>query len=124
MITIAKARKALKAVVAAKGADYNYGDEFRVCRYANDEGEPRCIVGHVLAKLDPEALAVLHEREASSGLSPSIDFAGVLANRIAPEAMRYLAEAQLKQDERGDALGSRFTWGEALAAAEALYKRR
>lgn len=63
-ITYEDAARALDEAVKEKGADYLYeppsGD---VCSYSDREGNPSCIVGHVIAKLNPEAFQKIAENE-------------------------------------------------------------
>jgi hypothetical protein len=101
----------LRAVVAEKGADYVYDRE--VCVYADGDGCPSCIVGHVLARR-----GLLTEEVAQTN-----PVAGEL-DGFTRRARQVLERAQELQDGRYDALGEvvleRHSWGEALAEAEAL----
>lgn len=62
--------EALHAAVAAKGGDYVYPqDEYDGCVYSTRVGEdiyPACIVGHVVAALDPELFQNWAEYEVES----------------------------------------------------------
>lgn len=69
-LTTEEVLKALDEAVAERGADYVYeraehGDQ---CQYSLD-GQPSCIVGHVLAKLDPEKFQQVVEYEQTTGSS-------------------------------------------------------
>lgn len=61
----------LHQVVAEKGGDYIYERAAlgQNCFYSdpNDHTAPSCIVGHVLAKLDPEAFGRVAQEEAFEG---------------------------------------------------------
>lgn len=63
-ITYEDAARALDEAVNEKGTDFVYdppsGD---VCSYTDREGNPSCIVGHVIAKLNPKAFARIAEFE-------------------------------------------------------------
>jgi hypothetical protein len=107
----------LRAIVAEKGAGYRYrqdGDD-RICTYLNQDGSPSCIVGHVAARRGWLDLGTIQSNEALEA-----DEYGSLP--VTPAAHEVLRVAQEVQDARvrGDAEGPRRTWGEALAAAEAI----
>lgn len=55
----------LHQVVAEKGGDYIYEHAGGDCFYSDpyDQSAPSCIVGHVLAKLDPEAFQKVAQKE-------------------------------------------------------------
>lgn len=57
----------LHRIVADKGADYVYPNAGGTCRYSEPDGSPSCIVGHVVAALEPEAFAKTVELEAETG---------------------------------------------------------
>ena len=105
MIDLPEVLEALRAVVAEKGADYVYPHVVGV--YAID-GKPACIVGHVYARF-----GLLDETTCDSG-SPAYK---LHRYRISQAGRRALDNAQQEQDGRGAGHG---TWGEALAAAEAV----
>jgi hypothetical protein len=66
---------ALDAAIAAKGEDYHYKGMTPVtnrylgatCVYAEADGSPSCIVGHVVAALEPELFRQMHEAEEGEG---------------------------------------------------------
>lgn len=111
--TLDEVLDAARAVVDEVGRDYIY--DSRDCRYANDDGSPSCLVGHVIHRLDPEAFAKIADREQGSLI-------GLMASALtgrgwlpvgfwtveAANAMQY---AQWAQDLRQP-------WGLALFEAE------
>ena len=99
MIDLPEVLEHLRAVVAAKGADYVYPES--ACFYAIN-GEPACIVGHVYARL-----GLLDKATQDSGASAW----ALHESKITSNGRDFLGNAQRVQDARG-------TWGEALAAAE------
>lgn len=98
----------MEAVVAEAGEDFVYTDQAHPdCRYLKD-GEPSCIVAHVVAVISPDAVPELADFEFLNPLD--IDLWTI---RFDPQAAHFLYEAQIVQDMPGK------TWGEALAAAKA-----
>lgn len=107
----------LRLVVFEKGADHTYsrvpGSFGPVCVNFYD-GEPSCIVGHVLANLGVSA-----EKAAEMEVSHNVSVVNVARNlkrcgyewEIGEDAVDLLEEAQTLQDNG-------HTWGEALANAE------
>lgn len=112
----------LERAVEEKGADYvdpnapNY-----VCEYADEEGNPLCIVGHVLSYLG-EPLKPTEQEDFNGGLHMTLwgseqDAREVILNPSAFGVDDYdvvgavLGTAQRVQDRAG-------TWGEALEAAK------
>jgi len=98
---------ALREVVADKGADYVYPEEWENqdsgCVYVRD-GQPACIVGHVLARLDSALLdSEVVRSNRSANVLPEVGFEH--------HAAWLLRAAQRVQDVGG-------TWGSAFAAAE------
>lgn len=61
--------EALHKIVAEKGADYVYPGARGTCMYSERDGSPSCIVGHVVAVLEPEAFEKIVEIEAAEGES-------------------------------------------------------
>lgn len=102
---------ALREVVAEKGSEYVYPE--RVCRYAKVTGEPSCIVGHVIHKLDPEAFnkIAIAEAEGSATVDELVALEWIPSDFWDSQAEDALCTAQLLQDMYR-------TWGEALASAE------
>lgn len=118
-----KALELLEEVVAEKGEDYKYEyteDELlrnTGCRYFTDTDtdlRPRCIIGHVFAKLTDDtnpflSQRVAHEYDAGGKTVNAIAF-GSLNLDVDQVAVRVWQAAQSMQD-------SRLTWGKALAHA-------
>ena len=104
MIDLPEVLEHLRAVVAAKGADYVYPES--ACVYSLD-GKPACIVGHVYARLG--LLHLVHRNTVAWEMFQDL---------ISAEARSALETALQVQDGRGYDRTSRGTWGEALAAAE------
>jgi hypothetical protein len=102
MIELNDALNALRKVVAERGEDFVYEGS---CVY-QFEGQPACIVGHVLAHLLPEwwrSTEIVKQNLSAFQLSQC-----GLATADAADA---LEAAQVAQD-------TGLTWGEALEAAE------
>lgn len=125
-MTIEKTIEALKKAVAEKGEDYVYkeNEEIGWCLYSDREsGQPSCIVGHVLADLDPEAFARVRAWELrsarSAGVSTTI-FQRVALPDISPVdrplILALLGDVQNQQDDG-------VAWGPALAESLALIGR-
>lgn len=118
---------ALREVVEGR-EDYIYEpQEGEFCTYSNPDGGPSCIVGWVLAKLDPEAFEKiaglefpgdgLHPREFAFKLDLAVDPASYYEQAVAeavgdfaPDAVNALSRAQLRQD-------ANLSWGEAVIGA-------
>lgn len=112
---------ALEEIVKEKGEDYVYpqAEKFLPCVYAVD-GEPSCIVGQVIAKIDPDLLKEVAEFEARTESSfgvtsfnrPDDDDRGRSFDTVSneyieypsldadPEAWNILRIAQSRQDNR------------------------
>lgn len=101
----------LERAVAEKGPDHVYQQHTEVgdgdgamCRYANPDGTPDCIVGYVLSYVGLLGSgAHLWEGLAGSLL--------VVQKNFTVEAIQILLEAQITQDNGKP-------WGEALEAAK------
>lgn len=106
IIDAARAVELLRQAVAAQGADHVYRSDDGECRYTA-AGCPDCIVGHVLA-LAGVPLSVLAD------LDGSIAYLNVPGVEFTDQARAVLLAAQEVQDDQ------RSTWGQALAAAEAV----
>lgn len=112
----------LRLVVFEKGADFVYEkvdfDGAHIPRCVNfHEGEPSCIVGHVLANLGVSAEDAA--RMGVDGNMSAINVAGNLERfgyewKIDSDAVDILTAAQIRQDNGQ-------SWGEALAYAENLF---
>lgn len=106
----------LAEVVADMGEDYVYPDELReggvegACYYVVN-GQPACIIGHVLAR----AGLLDHPVAVGNWNAMRLGVAGLDVDTAPPvttvDAARVLAAAQSTQDD-GD------TWGEALRCAQ------
>lgn len=108
IVTLAEVTAAMEAVVAEAGEDFVYAteDNYYGCRYLSD-GEPSCIVAHVVAAIAPEAVPELEEFEDLNALD--LNFSTVIFD---PQAVQFLYDAQFVQDTPGK------TWGEALSVAK------
>lgn len=105
--------KAARKIVSGK-EEFVY-DRYNGCSYA-DRGAPSCLVGHVIAALDPKAFQRLEAVEAGRGTEAAQNLTdrGIYLDEDfwTPEAAEVLAVAQDEQDR-----GAR--WGRALDRAEA-----
>lgn len=105
----------LKAVVDERGGGYVYDtEEHDGCRYADDDGQPACLIGHVLSHLGVlDAIEARHQAE-TIGAAPVKDVVYSAAAgrgiRITDFAFDVWAAAQDVQD-KGE------PWGDALRAA-------
>lgn len=62
--------KALDEIVEELGGDYIYPEwETGGCTYATVDGEPSCIVGRVIAKIDPDLFEQVKVAETARGAS-------------------------------------------------------
>lgn len=117
--TLEDVLNATRAVVAEKGEDYVYSNSVAEggngsCVYANEDGTPSCLVGHVIHRLDPEVFKRLAKDEAESGSQVALDLipAGYIPEGFWEESAEHaMQEVQIHQD-----IGR--TWGEALKTAE------
>lgn len=110
--TLTEVLTTLDAIVAEFGADYRYKDHYASCAYRNHKtGEPQCIVGQVLARLEPGALAIVNNT-GTWETRPEKEL-------FTPEANQALTAAQQVQDGRtGTYYANPQTWGAAVAAAK------
>lgn len=112
----------LERAVEEKGADYvdpNAADH--VCEYADEQGNPLCIVGHVLSYLGEPLKPTVHEdydgEQYTTLWGTGMDATEAIINPSAFGVDDYdvvasvLSNAQRVQDRAG-------TWGEALEAAK------
>lgn len=110
-----KAVELLEEIVAEKG-DYCYTedpktDERRkaqnsnMCFYANEDGTPGCIIGHLVHKLNPEFDLNLIERK---GAARALQAAGF---DVRADAATLVRKTQMSQD-----LG--YTWRQAVDAGK------
>lgn len=122
MFTLEDVLRETRAVVIEKGSDYVYpesekklrsfGDD-KVCQYSHD-GNPSCLVGHVIHRLDPDAFQSVMENELRYGAAEAGELMTV--NYLPEdfwddEAEEAMSAAQLAQDKGA-------TWGRALFEAE------
>lgn len=100
--------------IVAENPDYVYDDRDAegFCRYFNDEGEPSCVVGHVLARngIVAEQVAPIKYSGAAAVIRETT---GVLPS-LSGSTLFY--EMQAWQD-------AGTPWGEALEKAETLAKQ-
>lgn len=108
-ITGKLALQLLEEVVAEKGEDYIYPDQY--CVYVK-EGQPACIVGHVFDRLGVLDRGWAADHTAVTGLFH--DEAPVVATK---KAIKVLDAAQNAQDGAGLGRSGRKTWGQALEEA-------
>jgi hypothetical protein len=126
-ITLEAAIQTVSELIAEKGEEYVYPvSEIGGCYYSDRAGNPACIIGHVVAKLDPvayqelvriESVPILHapHRRMGAGDVNAIIDADHIVNVDAPRTEVFLDSLQRWQDT-----GS--TWGEALVKAQARVK--
>lgn len=106
MITVEQATKALEEIVAEYGEDYIYpgsSNPKQGCIYRDEYGQPSCIVGHVLSRLEPEAFESISAVENPLRLD-AIGARRVLDKQILEDALNHLQSAQ----DAGE------TWGAAF----------
>lgn len=106
-VTVETVIKALEEVVAEKGEDYVYPNAGAECLYAID-GEPSCIVGHVIARLDPETFQQVVEFEDvngsfgagkfGTGVDAYVDYWGSYPAFGDNNVKKVLVSAQIAQD--------------------------
>lgn len=66
--TNAEIREALITSIEERGHDYQYSPPSgTTCVYADENGEPSCLIGMVIHKLDPEAFKALAIEERAIG---------------------------------------------------------
>lgn len=108
--------EAARAIVSEKGESYIYPRVRGRCLYADGEGGPSCLVGHVINRLDPQAFDKVaqcerdRETRTATNLISSEFLDSDFWTHDAEWAMHII---QLRQDEGAP-------WGEALACAEDL----
>jgi hypothetical protein len=117
-LTVESVSAALDKIIEANGEDHTYEAENGVCYYSTPEGKPGCIVGQVIALLDPEAFQFLvkieYETTRSLWRDQRISAGGIdelvndehIVNVENVHLLMALADAQQAQD-RGE------TWGQA-----------
>lgn len=80
------------------------------CNYAEDDGSPSCIVGHVIAALDPHLFRDLAEEEKDGDSLSVMSTSHYFRSHFEDRALEALQAAQRAQDG-----GS--PWGTALIEA-------
>lgn len=123
LLTGEQALLLLRKVVFEKGADYVYKgpnpDRPTIC-YNVWDGQPSCIIGHVLAELGLKASD--YEDQALGAELSITSLAGLLRSSktfewdISGDAVKVLSVAQEMQDEG-------HSWGAALEAAQIDFER-
>jgi hypothetical protein len=119
--------EALHKIVAEKGEDYIYpnGISGRTCFYAQG-GAPSCIVGHVIAALEPEAFREIAAAERVAGSFGAIE--AVNGFEYGDEIDNYSSTPHLTSDETLEqalsaaqtAQDGGMTWGEAMNAYDRI----
>lgn len=110
----------MEEIVAEFGADYVYTDHYESCQYVSDEGQPACIVGQVLARLDlplPDLSGTANVqawtgRDYNSAIAP-------FRQPFTDEANQVLRAAQAVQDGDHSSADTDYSWGHALELAKA-----
>lgn len=125
MITGEQVLEALKEVVAGK-EKYYYKDTHTSCKYADADGNPSCVVGHAIFKLDPDLFQKIKQIEAKEGSFPITRLLNWYAEEIGTDsdgllpisvvAAELLEYAQFSQD-------GGHSWGTALEEAETAFAR-
>lgn len=117
-LTRAAVADALDKLIIERGEDFVYSqDELGNCFYTHEDGEPACLVGALIAKLDPQAFETLKTLEPvqddGNGMLHRDPFGSV--NRLiengyidveSPQLRKALVSLQAHQDTGG-------TWGTA-----------
>lgn len=115
--TLDQVLDAAREAVNEKGSDYIYKRVGDGCTYSDTEGNPSCLVGHVIFKLDPEAFKKLAREELDAHESNNVDDLEfnewIPVNFWTNDALKAMRFAQDRQDA-GE------IWGNALYAAENL----
>lgn len=105
--------EAMKAAVAERGEDYvypewsgngledDYHDKWGQCEYSTPSGEPACLIGLALSKIDEDLVPKYGEGNISAYYA--------LPESISDVVRQAANEAQDEQDNEK-------TWGEALGA--------
>lgn len=121
-MTIAKNAvvESLKEIVAEYGAGYVYQkpQPIDTCQYTNPDGSPSCLVGHVIARVNPEAFATIAATEydydsPTGAIEAAVEGIEINFNvelGFDQETIALLGVVQNAQD-RGTA------WGDALRLA-------
>lgn len=123
-ITYERVRDLLREIVAERpdfvAERFPYSNGVKGCRYADDEGEPSCIIGVLLDRLGIDR-AVLKELDDECTLMNGTKTPQALGssehdvwNCFTPDAMKFLSDVQTEQDQ-ADA-----TWNMAVERAIGL----
>ena len=113
LIGIGPVVKVLKEIVEEYGQDHVYEEYNGNCMYAEEDGSPSCIVGHVMHRMTPDYYNEVVEAERIYGAAgvTEIGHAGMCGYAeddeaiprtadmvFSPEALVLLARAQIMQD--------------------------
>lgn len=111
--------EAARKVVAEKGGEYLYRESRVRCKYAEPDGSPSCLVGHVIEKLDPQVFERLAGREEMHGNSEA---AGALVQLgwLEPDFWTDEAEAAMDRIQYAQDCGE--PWGAAVERGLTLGK--
>ena len=100
----------LEEIVAENGEDYVYplANTAASCQYANPDGTPSCIVGHLIYKLDPSVLDDIRTSPGGYNIDGVFSLQdGFIKIKDDPSLLDALENLQNDQD-----MGK--TWGVAL----------
>lgn len=115
-ITFSTVAETLREVVTER-PDYVYDSpsEGGECTYTTPAGEPSCLIGQVIFRLDPDALKEINREEWNDQeefvTSPTVCGLDWAYDQLSDQERNVLRAAQVVQDQGG-------TWGEALNAFE------
>lgn len=130
-LTYAQTKKQLRRIVNLKGHEYVYeypiyedeygGDQQAVeCLYTDSNGKPSCLVGALLAEVEPGKLKTLHSYEWEDRYDPQVvastELVGVnptgvdLSELFEEDALKLVHRVQRKQDDGN-------SWGDSLDMA-------
>lgn len=130
-LTYAQTKKKLRRIVNLKGHEYmyefpTYEDEYGAdreamdCHYTDSSGKPSCLVGALLAEVDPGKLKSLHSYEWDDRYEPravaSVNLVGVnptgvdLSELFEEDALKLVHRVQRLQDDG-------CSWGDSLDTA-------
>ena len=112
-LTVEQVSETLEEIVAEHGADYYYPQANESCFYT-ERGPggvtvPSCIVGHVVARLDPDTFKKIAVYEADGDTLDARNLPSLVGLDMEADAVEALQQAQFRQDE-GE------SWGGALQA--------
>lgn len=107
-----EAFQALRDVVKQFGVDYKYRERWSAkrCTYSEEDGQPSCLVGHVLSRVAPDLFVAIHEREGRGETFSIRVLRNIFDVDVTDDTLSTLDVVQLAQDNG-------HTWGEALERA-------